>query len=130
MEGYPPGLAAFGRHDEYIKIAIAVAGEGDAFAVMAPYRHKIMRRVRCELRGRSAAARDAIQIALGGKDDGLAIGRYRGIAQPAGIVGGCIEYGRNEEPKSTRDSFFHKRFTANGVMVIMIVRATARPRGF
>lgn len=69
MKGQPAYFASEDGHDKNIKIAVAVTGKGNLFAVMTPNRHYFMG---CQSRQWfcfSAGCRHGVDIALPGKRD-------------------------------------------------------------
>src|SRR6202040_13204 len=85
MKSEAAGFSAGSRHNEYIKIAVAVGSKGNGFAIVRPYRRKFIRltdrkRYRC-----SSRSRHFIDISFITEQDGLAVGRNSGIAHPERI---------------------------------------------
>ena len=81
-----PGLAAGGRHDEHVEIAVTIGGESDGFTVVAPDGREVIGIANGQGDGLSAQGRDLINIAFVTEEDGLAIGRNGRIPQPRRLI--------------------------------------------
>ena len=84
--GQPCGHSAIGAHHEHIAVAMAGAGEGDQLAVVAPHGRLVVGLVGGKGHGIAAAGRHTPDVSLETEQDGLAVRRNGGFAQPEGLL--------------------------------------------